>query len=195
MCLALFLYLFGSALYDLRARSAAPEVMAVGLALLGLAFSHPIGAAIAFAAVPFLIFAVRPVLVASSAFNVVVALVFPTVFSRRRLRLFVLGLSRRRLELLCGAVRKPVGLERRRRPRVRRRFHRLAHARRRSCHPHCACARRAARRRRARNDVSAAAACGAGAGVCRDHGHAQRRSPLRPANSAIRPPLWLRRRC
>jgi membrane protein XagC len=81
LCLVLFLYLFGRALYDLRARSTTPEVMAVGLALLGLAFSHPIGAAIAFAAVPFLVFAVRPVLVASSAFNVVVALVFPTVFS------------------------------------------------------------------------------------------------------------------
>jgi hypothetical protein len=81
LCLALFLYLFGRALYDLRARSTTPEVMAVGLALLGLAFSHPIGAAIAFAAVPFLIFAVRPVLVASSALNVVVALIFPTVFS------------------------------------------------------------------------------------------------------------------
>ena len=81
LCLALFLYLFGSALYDLRARSTTPEVMAVGLALLGLTFSHPIGAAIAFAAVPFLIFAVRPVLVASSAFNVVVTLIFPTVFS------------------------------------------------------------------------------------------------------------------
>jgi hypothetical protein len=81
LCLTLFLYLFGRALYDLRARSTTPEVMAVGLALLGLTFSHPIGAAIAFAAVPFLIFAVRPVLVASSALNVVVALAFPTVFS------------------------------------------------------------------------------------------------------------------
>jgi hypothetical protein len=81
LCLALFLYLFGRALYDLRARSTTPEVMATGLALLGLAFSHPIGAAIAFAAVPYLIFAVRPVLVASSAFNVVIALVFPTIFA------------------------------------------------------------------------------------------------------------------
>ena len=81
LCLVLFLYLFGSALYDLRARSTTPEVMAVGLALLGLAFSHPIGAAIAFAAVPFLVFAVRPALVANSALNVVVALVFPTVFA------------------------------------------------------------------------------------------------------------------
>jgi hypothetical protein len=81
LCLVLFLYLFGGALYDLRARSTTPEVMAVGLALLGLAFSHPIGAAIAFAAVPFLVFAVRPVLVANSAFNIVVALIFPTVFA------------------------------------------------------------------------------------------------------------------
>jgi hypothetical protein len=39
------------------------------------------GAAIACAAVPYLVFAVRPVLVANSAFNVVIALVFPTVFS------------------------------------------------------------------------------------------------------------------
>jgi hypothetical protein len=81
LCLTLFLYLFGSALFDLRARSTTPEVMAVGLALLGLTFSHPIGAAIAFAAVPFLLLAASPVLVASSALNVVVALVFPTIFS------------------------------------------------------------------------------------------------------------------
>jgi hypothetical protein len=81
MFLALFLYLFGAALYDLRARTAAPEVMAAGLSLLGLAFSHPIGAAIAFAAPPFFVFAVRPTLIANSALNVVVALIFPTVFS------------------------------------------------------------------------------------------------------------------
>jgi hypothetical protein len=55
--------------------------MAVGLALFGLAFSHPMGAAIALAAVPFLVFAVRPALIANSALNVVVALVFPTVFA------------------------------------------------------------------------------------------------------------------
>src|SRR5581483_9023615 len=65
---------------DLRARSAAPEVMTVALALLGLAFSHPMGAAIAMAAVPFLVLAVRPALVANSALNVVIALVFPTLF-------------------------------------------------------------------------------------------------------------------
>lgn len=78
--LAAFLYLLGCALYDLRARSAAPEVMAAALALLGLTFSHPMGAALTCAAIPFLIFAVRPELVAGSAFYVVLALVFPTVF-------------------------------------------------------------------------------------------------------------------
>ena len=81
LCLVLFLYLFASALYELRVRGTASEVMAVGLTLVGLAFSHPIGAAIAFAAVPFLIFAVQPTLAASSALNVVVALVFPAVFA------------------------------------------------------------------------------------------------------------------
>jgi hypothetical protein len=78
--LAAFLFMAGSALYDLRARATATEVMTAGLALFALAFSHPIGAAITFAAVPFLAFAVRPVLVASSAFNVIVALLFPTIF-------------------------------------------------------------------------------------------------------------------
>ena len=81
MLVAVFLFLFGNALFDLRTRGAAPEVMVVSLTLLGLAFSHPMGAAIACAAVPYLIFAVRPVLVANSSLNVVVALVFPTVFS------------------------------------------------------------------------------------------------------------------
>lgn len=81
LCLVFFLYLFGRALYDLRARSTTPEVMAVGLALLALSFSHPIGAAIAFASTPFLVFAVRPQLVANSALNVVIALIFPTVFA------------------------------------------------------------------------------------------------------------------
>jgi hypothetical protein len=81
MCLAAFLYLLGSALFDLRARTAAPEVMAVGLALLGLAFSHPTGAALTVAAVPCLAFAVRPSTVANSAANVMLALVFPTIFS------------------------------------------------------------------------------------------------------------------
>jgi len=80
MFLVLFLAMLANALYDLRARSSTPEVMAVGLALLGLAFSHPIGAAIACAMAPLLVFAVRPALVANSALNVVVALVFPTLF-------------------------------------------------------------------------------------------------------------------
>jgi hypothetical protein len=81
MFLAVFLFMFGAALYDLRARGATTDVMMVGLALLGLAFSHPMGAAVAIASVPFLALAVRPVLVANSALNVVVALVFPTVFA------------------------------------------------------------------------------------------------------------------
>jgi membrane protein XagC len=81
MFLAAFLFMLGVALYDLRARGATTDVMAVGLALLGLAFSHPMGAAIAIASVPFLAVAVRPSLVANSALNVVVALVFPTLFA------------------------------------------------------------------------------------------------------------------
>jgi len=81
MFLAAFLLMLCLALYNLRARSGTSEVMGVGLALMGLAFSHPMGAAFAFAAVPFLAFVVRPVLVASSAFNVVIALIFPTFFA------------------------------------------------------------------------------------------------------------------
>jgi len=81
MFLAAFLLMLCLALYDLRARSGTSEVMGVGLALMGLAFSHPMGAAFAFAAVPFLAFVVRPALVASSAFNVVIALIFPTFFA------------------------------------------------------------------------------------------------------------------
>lgn len=80
MFLAVFLWLLCLALYDLRAHSGTSEVMGVGLALMGLAFSHPLGAAIAFAASPFLAFAVRPMLVANSAFNVLIALLFPTSF-------------------------------------------------------------------------------------------------------------------
>jgi membrane protein XagC len=80
MILAAFLFLLGCAFFDLRARSAAPEVMAVALALLGLAFSHPIGAALACAAIPLLVFAVRPEMLASSVVNLVMALIFPTVF-------------------------------------------------------------------------------------------------------------------
>jgi len=81
MFFAAFLLMFCLALYDLRARSGTSEVMGVGLALMALAFSHPLGAAFAFAAIPFLVFAVRPVLVAHSPFNVVIVLIFPTVFA------------------------------------------------------------------------------------------------------------------
>jgi hypothetical protein len=81
MFLAVFLLMFCLALFDLRARSGASEVMQVGVALMALAFSHPLGAAFAFAAIPFLAFAVRPVLVAYSAVNVVIALIFPTIFA------------------------------------------------------------------------------------------------------------------
>jgi hypothetical protein len=81
MLVAVFLFALSNGLFDLRARGAAPEVMLVALSLMGLAFSHPMGAALACAAVPYLVFAVRPVLAANSAFNVVLALVFPTVFS------------------------------------------------------------------------------------------------------------------
>ena len=76
MFLALFLYALAFALYDLRARAATPDVTAVGLALLALAFSHPLGAAVAFTAAPFLVFVVRPALIANSAVNVVLTLIF-----------------------------------------------------------------------------------------------------------------------
>jgi len=81
MFLAAFLLMLCLALYDLRARSGTSEVMNVGVALMALAFSHPMGTVFAFAAVPFLAFAVRPVLVANSALNVLIALVFPTLFA------------------------------------------------------------------------------------------------------------------
>jgi len=81
MFLTAFLLTFCIALYNLRARSGTPEVMGVGLALMALTFAHPMGAALAFAAVLFLAFAVRPSLVANSALNVVIALIFPTVFA------------------------------------------------------------------------------------------------------------------
>lgn len=81
MLAAGFLFLLSNSLFDLRARGATAEVMIVALSLFGLAFSHPMGAAMTCAAIPYLIFAVRPALVANSAFNVVLALVFPTVFS------------------------------------------------------------------------------------------------------------------
>jgi hypothetical protein len=78
--LAAFLFLLCGSLYDLRARSAASEVMAVALALLGLAFSHPMGAALVCAAIPLLVFAMRPEMLASSVVNLVIALAFPTLF-------------------------------------------------------------------------------------------------------------------
>jgi hypothetical protein len=81
MFFAAFLLMLCLALYNLRARSGTSEVMAVGLALMALAFSHPLGAAVSFAAIPFLAFAVSPALVARSAINVVIALIFPTVFA------------------------------------------------------------------------------------------------------------------
>jgi membrane protein XagC len=81
MFLAMFLLMLCLGLYHLRGRSDTSEVMHVGLALMALAFSHPMGAAIAFAIIPFLAFVVRPSLVAHSAFNVIVALVFPTFFA------------------------------------------------------------------------------------------------------------------
>jgi hypothetical protein len=80
MIFTVFLFLLGGALFELRARSAALEVMAVALSLLGLAFSHPMGAAIACAAVPLFVFSVRPELLSSWMFNVVLTLVFPTAF-------------------------------------------------------------------------------------------------------------------
>jgi hypothetical protein len=76
----IFLFLLGGALFDLRARSAAPEVIAVALSLLGLTFSHPMGAAMASAAVPLFVFSVRPELLSSSTLNLVMTLVFPTAF-------------------------------------------------------------------------------------------------------------------
>jgi membrane protein XagC len=55
-------------------------VMAVALSLLGLAFSHPMGAAIACAAIPLLVFSVRPELLSSRVLNLVLTLIFPTAF-------------------------------------------------------------------------------------------------------------------
>jgi membrane protein XagC len=80
MFLATFLLMLCLALYNLRARSGTSEVMGVGLALMALAFAHPVGAAFAFATMPFLPFAVRPLLVARSASNIMIALIFPTLF-------------------------------------------------------------------------------------------------------------------
>jgi membrane protein XagC len=80
MFFTVFLFLLGGALFDLRARCAAPEVMAVALSLLGLAFSHPMGAAVACAVIPLFVFTVRPELLSSWVINLVLTLVFPTAF-------------------------------------------------------------------------------------------------------------------
>jgi hypothetical protein len=80
MFFTVFLFLLGAAMFELRARSAAPQVMAVALSLLGLAFSHPMGAAVACAAVPLFVFSVRPELLSSWVLNLVLTLVFPTAF-------------------------------------------------------------------------------------------------------------------
>jgi hypothetical protein len=77
---AVFLFLLSSALFNLRARSGAPEVMAVALSLLGLTFSHPMGAAIACAAIPLFVLSIRPELFSNRPLNLVLALVFPTAF-------------------------------------------------------------------------------------------------------------------
>jgi hypothetical protein len=77
---AIFLFLLGRALFDLRARSGAPEVMAVALSLLGLTFSHPLGAAIACAAIPLFVVSIRPELLSNRPFNLLLALLFPTAF-------------------------------------------------------------------------------------------------------------------
>jgi hypothetical protein len=80
MIFAVFLFLFGSALFDLRARSGAPEVMAVGLSLLGLSFSHPMGAAITCAAAPLFVLSFHPEACSRSSLNLLLALLFPTAF-------------------------------------------------------------------------------------------------------------------
>ena len=81
MFLMVFLALLAKGLYDLRARSSAPDVMTVALALLGMSFSHPMGAAITIASMPLLALAVRPAVAANSGLNVVVALIFPSMFA------------------------------------------------------------------------------------------------------------------
>lgn len=80
MFLAAVLLLFCLALFSLRARGGTSEVMGVGLALMALTFSHPLGAAVAFAAVPLLALAVHPLLIARSPWSVTIALIFPTLF-------------------------------------------------------------------------------------------------------------------
>ena len=80
MIFAVFLFLFGGALFDLRARSGASEVMAVGLSLLGLSFSHPMGATITCAAAPLFVLSIHPDAFSKSSLNLLLALLFPTAF-------------------------------------------------------------------------------------------------------------------
>jgi len=80
MIFAVFLFLLGRALFDLRARSGAAEVMAVGLSLLGLSFSHPMGAAIACAAAPLFVLSIHPEVFSKNSLNLLLALLFPTAF-------------------------------------------------------------------------------------------------------------------
>ena len=70
-----------AALYDLRARSGVSEVMAVGLASGRPRLLASDGRGARLRGDPFLIFAVRPALAANSAINVVLTLVFPTIFA------------------------------------------------------------------------------------------------------------------
>ena len=77
---AVFLFLLGGALFALRARSGASEVMAVGLSLLGVSFSHPMGAAIACAAAPLFVLAIHPEAFSKDSLNLLLALLFPTAF-------------------------------------------------------------------------------------------------------------------
>jgi hypothetical protein len=80
MIFALFLFLLGGALFDLRARSGAAEVMTVAFALLGLSFSHPMGAAITCAAAPLFVLSIHPETFFKSPLNLLLALLFPTAF-------------------------------------------------------------------------------------------------------------------
>ncbi|MGY4308066.1 hypothetical protein ACVIJ6_005309 [Bradyrhizobium sp. USDA 4369] len=80
MIFTAFLFLLGCALFRLRARTGAPEVMAVALSLLGLTFSHPMGAAMTCAAVPFFVLVIHPEQLSRTTLNLVLALLFPTAF-------------------------------------------------------------------------------------------------------------------
>jgi hypothetical protein len=80
MIFAVFLFLFGGALFDLRAQSGASEVMAVGLSLLGLSFSHPMGATITCAAAPLFVLSIHPDAFSKNSMNLLLALLFPTAF-------------------------------------------------------------------------------------------------------------------